>query len=106
MNWNRVYDLVKKIPRGRVMTYGQVAKALRLPQWSPPDWLNRKLWLVKYGVAALVIVLGFLSPDSASKASEVEPFKTAITSMFTRPWPYEVYAGFLLAVWLFTERWT
>lgn len=30
MNWNRVYDLVKKIPRGRAMTYGQVAKALRL----------------------------------------------------------------------------
>jgi methylated-DNA-protein-cysteine methyltransferase-like protein len=30
MNWNSVYDLVKKIPRGRVMTYGQVAKALRL----------------------------------------------------------------------------
>ena len=31
MNWNPVYRLVKKIPRGRVMTYGQVAKALRLP---------------------------------------------------------------------------
>jgi methylated-DNA-protein-cysteine methyltransferase related protein len=31
MNWNPVYALVKKIPRGRVMTYGQVAKALRLP---------------------------------------------------------------------------
>lgn len=31
MNWNRVYHLVKKIPRGRVMTYGQVARALRLP---------------------------------------------------------------------------
>jgi methylated-DNA-protein-cysteine methyltransferase related protein len=31
MNWNPVYDLVKTIPRGRVMTYGQVAKALRLP---------------------------------------------------------------------------
>jgi methylated-DNA-protein-cysteine methyltransferase related protein len=31
MNWNPVYNLVKKIPRGRVMTYGQVAKALRLP---------------------------------------------------------------------------
>ena len=30
MNWNRVYDLVKKIPRGGVMTYGQIAKALRL----------------------------------------------------------------------------
>jgi methylated-DNA-protein-cysteine methyltransferase-like protein len=30
MNWNSVYTLVKKIPRGRVMTYGQLAKALRL----------------------------------------------------------------------------
>jgi methylated-DNA-protein-cysteine methyltransferase-like protein len=31
MNWNSVYALVKKIPRGRIMTYGQVAKSLRLP---------------------------------------------------------------------------
>ena len=31
MNWNPVYELVKRIPRGRVMTYGRVAKALRLP---------------------------------------------------------------------------
>jgi len=30
MNWNHVYALVKKIPRGRVMTYGQLAKVLRL----------------------------------------------------------------------------
>jgi methylated-DNA-protein-cysteine methyltransferase-like protein len=30
MNWNSVFELVKTIPRGRVMTYGQVAKALRL----------------------------------------------------------------------------
>jgi methylated-DNA-protein-cysteine methyltransferase-like protein len=31
MNWKPLYVLVKKIPRGRVMTYGQLAKALRLP---------------------------------------------------------------------------
>jgi methylated-DNA-protein-cysteine methyltransferase-like protein len=31
MNWNHVYALVKKIPRGRVMTYGRLAKSLRLP---------------------------------------------------------------------------
>jgi len=30
MSWNRVYLLVKRIPRGRVTTYGEVAKALRL----------------------------------------------------------------------------
>jgi len=31
MNWDRVYAFVKKVPRGRVVTYGQVAKAVRLP---------------------------------------------------------------------------
>ncbi len=31
MSWEGVYRLVKRIPRGRVMTYGQVARALRLP---------------------------------------------------------------------------
>lgn len=30
MNWNPVYALVKKIPRGRVLTYGGLARALRL----------------------------------------------------------------------------
>jgi methylated-DNA-protein-cysteine methyltransferase-like protein len=31
MNWNLVYKLAKKIPRGRAATYGQIAKALNLP---------------------------------------------------------------------------
>ena len=31
MSWNRVYRLVKKIPRGRVTTYGDIAKKLQLP---------------------------------------------------------------------------
>ena len=30
MSWDPVYRLVKQIPRGRVLTYGVVAKALRL----------------------------------------------------------------------------
>ena len=30
MNWNSVYKLVKKIPRRRVATYGQIAKVLKL----------------------------------------------------------------------------
>jgi methylated-DNA-protein-cysteine methyltransferase-like protein len=29
--WKRVYALVKRIPRGRVVTYGGLAKILRLP---------------------------------------------------------------------------
>ena len=31
MSWGTVYRLVKKIPRGRVTTYGDLARALRLP---------------------------------------------------------------------------
>ena len=29
--WNKVYALVKRIPKGRVITYGQLARAVRLP---------------------------------------------------------------------------
>jgi len=29
--WSRVYIQVKRIPKGRVMTYGQLARATRLP---------------------------------------------------------------------------
>ena len=31
MSWSPVYQFVKQIPRGRVITYGAMAKALRLP---------------------------------------------------------------------------
>ncbi len=31
MSWDRVYHFVKRIPRGRVVTYGQLARALKLP---------------------------------------------------------------------------
>lgn len=31
MSWEKVYRLIKKIPRGRVTTYGELARALRLP---------------------------------------------------------------------------
>jgi methylated-DNA-protein-cysteine methyltransferase related protein len=31
MLWDPVYALVKKIPRGKVLTYGALAKATRLP---------------------------------------------------------------------------
>jgi methylated-DNA-protein-cysteine methyltransferase related protein len=31
VSWDAVYKLVKQIPRGRVLTYGALARALRLP---------------------------------------------------------------------------
>ena len=49
-----------------------------------------------------MLVLTSLDPTGAS--TEIEPFKTAITSKFTRAWPYVLYAGALLAFGLFSER--
>ena len=31
MSWDAVYRFVQRIPRGRVLTYGALAKSLRLP---------------------------------------------------------------------------
>ena len=31
MSWEPVYRMVKRIPRGRVTTYGELARVLRLP---------------------------------------------------------------------------
>jgi methylated-DNA-protein-cysteine methyltransferase related protein len=31
MSWDAVYRFVQRIPRGKVLTYGELARALRLP---------------------------------------------------------------------------
>jgi polyferredoxin len=81
-----------------------LARALRLPQWNPSESLQKRLWSLKYVSLAVVVGLAFLAPDAGAIAAEVEPFKTAITAMFVRGWPYVLYAGLLLSIGLFTER--
>ncbi len=82
----------------------QVSRALGLPQWNPPERLQRHLWSGKYLSLALILVLIVTAPAAAVIAQEIEPFKTAITAMFVRGLPYVVYATALLAIGLFTER--
>jgi polyferredoxin len=62
------------------------------------------LWLGKYIAAAAVLALAITAMDPSGATTEIEPFKTAITSKFTRAWPYVLYAGSLLAIGLFSER--
>jgi NosR/NirI family nitrous oxide reductase transcriptional regulator len=83
---------------------GQLAHALRVPQWNPPVALERRLWLGKYITAAAVLALVMTQVDATGATAEIEPFKTAITTKFTRAWPYVLYAGALLAIGLFSER--
>jgi NosR/NirI family transcriptional regulator, nitrous oxide reductase regulator len=83
---------------------GQLSRALGVPQWNPPVALEQRLWLGKYIAAAVVLLLVMTEIDPSGATTEIEPFKTAITSKFTRAWPYVIYAGALLAVGLFSER--
>jgi NosR/NirI family transcriptional regulator, nitrous oxide reductase regulator len=82
----------------------QASRALRIPQWSPRPALEKRLWLGKYIAAVAVLVLVLTQVDPSGATLEIEPFKTAITSKFTRAWPYVTYAVALLAIGLFSER--
>ncbi len=82
----------------------QISRALRVPQWNPSEALEKRLWMGKYIAAAAVLVLVLSGIDGSGATTEIEPFKTAITSKFTRAWPYVFYAGMLLGIGLFSER--
>ncbi len=83
---------------------GQLSRALGVPQWNPSPALEKRLWMGKYIAAAAVLALALTAIDPSGASTEIEPFKTAITSKFTRAWPYVLYAGALLAIGLFSER--
>ena len=82
----------------------QASRALGVPQWNLSAALEKRLWMGKYIAAAAVLVLVLSGIDGSGATAEIEPFKTAITSKFTRAWPYVLYAGALLAIGLFSER--
>jgi NosR/NirI family nitrous oxide reductase transcriptional regulator len=82
----------------------QLSRALDVPQWHPSAVLEQRLRIGKYIAAITVLMLGVTAIDPSGIATEVEPFKTAITAKFTRAWPYVAYAGALLAIGLFSER--
>jgi len=75
-----------------------IGRLLRLPQIElSAAWDDRLKWL-KYVVLGALVVLLFTAPARLDKAIEVEPFKTAITTHFTREWYYVAYAvGLLLS---------
>src|SRR5215470_12460859 len=82
----------------------QVSRALGVPQWNPSTALEKRLWMGKYIAGGAVLLLVLSGIDRSGVSAEIEPFKTAITSKFTRAWPYVLYAGVLLWIGLFSER--
>ncbi len=82
----------------------KAGQALGIRQVDLGHRVHRWLWPVKYVVLAVLVGLSFHSMTMANTASEVEPFKTAISLHFARDWPYVIYAATLLAVGLTVER--
>ena len=82
----------------------KIARLVSVPQVTVPAAMQKRFWLVKYGVAGGLIAIAFYSMSTATIAAEVEPFKTAISLHFDRAWPYVLYVGLLLAAGLFVER--
>ena len=73
-----------------------LGRLLRLPQIEPSAAWDARLKWVKYGVLAGLVAVLFAAPGQLDTAVEVEPFKTAVTTVFVREWYYVVYAVGLL----------
>ena len=82
----------------------QIARKLRIPQWTLPWGLHERLWPVKYMIFLGLFGVSLASIEQAERLAEVEPFKTAIILNFVRAWPFVAYAAALIAAGLFVER--
>lgn len=80
------------------------AKWCKVPQITVPWGLHERLWPIKYIVFLGLFGLSLYSVALAEQFAEIEPFKTAIILKFARSWPFVLYAGGLLVIGLFIER--
>ena len=112
-----VYTLITLILLGRGIFCGwlcpfgalqeiayKFGRFIKLPEINIPFWLNERLWVLKYLLLMLIASTIIIGNDWSYSLIEIEPFKTAITSYFDRSLPYILYAGILIGITLFTER--
>ena len=82
----------------------KVGRLIKLPLLNIPFWLNERLWVIKYIILTILIGTIIIGHDFSYKLIEIEPFKTSITSYFDRSLPYVLYAGIIIVIGLFSER--
>ena len=75
---------------------GDLARLLRLPRLSLPTALVRRLEKLRYVILAILVACAAFAPTLGENLNEVEPFKTSITVVFDRGWPFVAYALVLL----------
>jgi len=77
---------------------------LRFRQIKVPEHWHRRLILLKYPILLGLVGTAFYSLTLAEQLAEVEPFKTSITLLFVRYWPFVVYAAGLLVIGMFIHK--
>lgn len=82
----------------------EIARKLKVPQYTVPFAWHERLWAIKYIVLLVLFGVSLDSMATAERLAEIEPFKTSITLHFVRDWPFVVYAVALLVVNLFTRK--
>ncbi|MCM0044076.1 MAG: 4Fe-4S binding protein [Burkholderiaceae bacterium] len=76
----------------------RLARVLRVPQLRLRTPLDARLKRIKYLLLAAIVLSALFAPRITDSLVEIEPFKTAITLVFVRSWPFVVYAvGLVLA---------
>lgn len=75
-----------------------------LRQIKVPEQWHRRLILIKYPILIGLVGTAFYSLTLAEKLVEIEPFKTSITLLFVRHWPFVVYAIGLLVIGMFIHK--
>ena len=84
-------------PFGAMQEFAHHAgRLLRLPQWNPSPIWDRRLKAGAWISLAGLVAVTFLAPEKIETAAEIEPFKTAVTTLFQREWYYVAYAVFWL----------
>lgn len=77
---------------------GKLANALGVRQVHVPDRIDAQLKKLKYGVLGVIVLVACFSVTWTDRMAEVEPFKTSITLVFDRAWPFVLWAaGLVLA---------
>lgn len=74
-----------------------LARIFKIPKVKIAQKYSEKLVYIKYVILLALVITTIFLPKISEYLIEIEPFKTSITLIFDRQWPYVIYA----LLWLF-----
>lgn len=82
----------------------KLASVLQIRQVRIAPALHHRLQKLKYLLLVILVGASFYSLSLAERLAELEPFKTTVTLLFVRSWPFVLYAVLLLVTSLFIHK--